>query len=150
MIKNVFIVIFIFLLFSNLSLAQKVDLEEYEFEIKEAFNKNSVGTAFTFPKKKFVGIKGLLIPKTKKNDGLNLGDMQLKSEGDEYYLIHKKGLTVHLVEGAKIKIRRPKKIMIFAEVNKDLTNATLYYKGKAIVEVEVSEGNKVGSYKILK
>ncbi len=118
-------------------------------EIIEAFNKNSVGTAFTFPKKKYVGLKVILIPKTKKNDGINLKTMNLKSETDEYYLIHKSRLTVFLEKGVIVKYRRPRKIMLFADVEKTLTNATLYYNNKAIVDIEVDNDIKIGSYKIL-
>lgn len=149
MFKKSLIVFSVLVMISNLSLAQKIDLGEFEMEIIEAFSKNSVGTAFTLPKKKYVGLEVLLIPKSKKNSGLDLDDMKLKSETDEYYLIHKKGLTVHLLEGVIIKLRRPKKIMIFAEIKKDLTNATLHYKDKAVVSIEVNNSGKIGSYKIL-
>ncbi len=39
--------------------------------------------------------------------------------------------------------------MLFAEVEKALTNATLYYNNKAIVDIEVDNDSKIGSYKIL-
>lgn len=137
-------------LFLNFSNAQKINLGEYEMEIIKAFNRNSVGgSTFTVAKKKFVGIEVMLIPKSKKNSGVDLDDMELKSENDNYYLIYRRGLTVHLRKGLVIHQRKPKKVMIFAEVDKNLTNATLYYKEKAIVSIEVTEGNKIGTYKIL-
>jgi len=129
--------------------AQKIDLDNFEMEVLEAFNKNSVGTAFTFAGKKYVGLEVLLIPKIKKNDGFNLGDLQLKSENNVYYLIYKKGMTVYLIKGGMIRQRKPKKVLIFAEVDKDMTNAILYYKENAIVEIKVNNNNKIGTYKLL-
>jgi len=137
------------ILFSNIGNAQKINLGEYEMEIIEAFNRNSVGSAFTGAKKKYVGLEVLLIPKSKKNSGVDLDDMQLKSEHDDYYLIYKRAMNVHLRKGQVIHQRKPKKVMIFAEVDKNLSNATLYYKGNAIVGIEVKNGNKIGTYKIL-
>jgi hypothetical protein len=91
----------------------------------------------------------MLIPKSKKNSGIDLDDMELKSENENYHLIYRRGITVHLTKGQVIHQRKPKKVMIFSEVEKNLAEATLYYKGKAIISIEVKNGNKTGSYKIL-
>lgn len=148
--KNMFLFLIVTTLFLNFGNAQKIDLGEYEMEIIEAFNRNSIGgSVFTGAKKKLVGIEVMLIPKSKKNSGVDLDDMELKSENDNYYLIYRRGMTVHLRKGQVIHQRRPKKVMIFAEVDKNLTNATFYYKEKAIISIEVEEGNKIGTYKIL-
>lgn len=118
-------------------------------EITEAFHRNSVGTAFTLPQKKYVGLKGILIPKSKKNSGLHLAEMQLASQTKTYHLIYERGLMVFLLKDQIIRQRKPKKIMLFAEVDENLTSTTLYYKGKAIVSLEVNDDSKVGAYKIL-
>ena len=147
--KIIFAITFSFL-FSNFSFAQKIDIGEYVIEIIEAFNRNSVGgSVFTVGKKKFVGIKVMLVPKVKKNKGVDLDDMSLKSGDKEYYVIYRRGLNVHTNKGQVIHQRKPKKVMIFAEVDKGLTNATLFYKGKAILDIEVSNDSKIGKYKIL-
>ncbi len=149
MSKNLILSLSMTILFLNFGNAQKIDLGEYEIEIIEAFNRNSVGSAFTGAKKKYVGLEVLLIPKSKKNSGLDLDDMQLISENDDYHLIYKRGMTVHLLKGQVIHQRKPKKVSIFAEVDKNLTNATLYYKGNPIVSIDVKNRNKIGTYKIL-
>lgn len=150
-LMNKKIILFCFLTFFTLytSNAQKVDVGEFEIEIIEAFNRNSVGSSFTFANKKFVGLEVLLIPKTKKNKGLNLADMQLKSENQDYKLIHKRGMTVHLFPGQIIHQRKPRKVSIFAEVDKNLSEATLYFNGNPIVSIQVESGNKIGTFKIL-
>ncbi len=148
--KSIFIAITFSFLFSNSLFAQKIDIGEYEMEIIEAFNRNSVGgSVFTVGKKKFVGIRVMLTPKVKKNKGVDLDDMSLKSGDKEYYLIYRRGLNVHTNKGQVIHQRKPKKVMIFAEVDKDMTNATLFYKGKAILDIEVNNDSKIGKYKIL-
>lgn len=148
--RSIFFVIIFSFLFSHSSFAQKIDIGEYEMEIIEAFNRNSVGgSVFTVGKKKFVGIRVMLIPKVKKNKGVDLDNMSLKSGNKEYYLIYRRGLNVHTNKGQVIRQRRPKKVMIFAEVDKDLTNATLFYKGNAILNIEVNNDSKIGKYKIL-
>lgn len=137
-------------LFLNFGFSQKIDLGEYEMEIINSFNRKTVGGSATAGyKKKYAGIEVVLIPKTKKNKGVDLDDMVLTSENEDYHLIYRRGITVHLTKGQVIHQRKPKKVMIFAEVPKSLTKATLYYKGKTIISIEVKDGTKIGTYKIL-
>jgi hypothetical protein len=139
---------FTILFFLSFCFAQKIDLGNYQMEIIEAFNKNSVGTAFSGKNKKYVGLEVLLIPKSKKNNGFLLNSMYLKSSNEEYKLIYKRGATVHL-QGNLIKLRKPTKIFIMALVNKSFKIGQLNFNGKDIVEIQVENGNKKAEFKIL-
>jgi hypothetical protein len=132
----------------NFTHAQKVDLGNYDMEIIEVFNRNSVGSAFSGKNKKYVGLEVMLIPKSKKNDGFVLSTMLMRSDGEDYTLIYKRGATVHL-QGQLIKLKKPTKILIFALVDKKFTNGDLIFNENKIVSIEVKDGSKIGTYTIL-
>lgn len=146
--KNIFIVLLTSLLFSNLSFAQKFDLGNYEMEIIEVLHRKSVGSVFPHKNKKFVGIKALLSPKSKKNKGLYFNELVLKSGNDEYKVQLRRGLDFSSASGIYIKLKKPKENELYAEVSKSFKSGTLFYKGVKLCELIVENSSKTGVFKL--
>lgn len=148
MIKSICIAFFAALLFSNNSIAQKFDLGEYQMEVIEVLQKNAVGGVFLTKKEKFVGIKVLLTPKSKKNKGLDLSELVLKSGGEEYEVKLRRPFGISSTPRTYIKMRKPKEEPLYAIVNKSFKKGAFYYKGNKLFDIEVKNGSEIGTFKL--
>lgn len=142
--KNNFKVLLLITLFTQIVSAQDYNIDEYEIKVIEVLQKKSLGGHFLLKGEKFVGIEVLLTPKNKKNDGLSLKDLVLKSANEEYKLEFRRPYGFNSIPTTYIKIRKPKKLAICAIVDENFKEGTFYYKGNRMFTVKVEKGKKTG------
>ena len=114
----------------------------------QVVQKQSVSGQFLFKKEKFIGIEVLLTPKNKKNEGLDLRELVLKSGSEEYKVQSIRPYGFNSQPTSFLKLRKPKKRAFYAIVEKDFKQGAFYYKGSKLFDVEVKTDSKIGKLKL--